>query len=94
MMPLSVATRTPSRGLLGSRAPHIPPPRSRPYKPRAVQVAASLSDPWRVLGVDKTADDAQVKKAHRRLVLRHHPDLSPGDPLQAQARFIAIQEAY
>eukprot|EP00887_Chlorella_sp_A99_P007888 scaffold20.g7888.t1 len=67
---------------------------------------AALADPWRTLGVPHTASEAEVKKAHRRLVLEHHPDrkggcelaqvgcvLSPA-PLAAQRRFMAVQEAY
>lgn len=35
---------------------------------------ASLEDAYAVLGVDKSASDAEVKKAYRRLTSQHHPD--------------------
>lgn len=54
---------------------------------------AALADPWRTLGVPHTASEAEVKKAHRRLVLEHHPDRKGGCEL-AQRRFMAVQEAY
>ena len=48
------------------------------------------SDPYRVLGVLRGADPAQIKAAHRRLAKRYHPDASGGD----EDRFLAVQEAY
>lgn len=36
--------------------------------------ATSLSDAYAILGVDKSASDAEVKKAYRRLMSQHHPD--------------------
>jgi curved DNA-binding protein CbpA len=48
------------------------------------------ADPYRVLGISRGADAAQVKAAHRRLAKRHHPDAPGGD----EARFVAVQEAY
>ncbi|WP_420349746.1 TerB family tellurite resistance protein [Pelagibius sp.] len=41
---------------------------------RAANVAAADSDPFRILGVDRDADDAAVKAAHRKLVVENHPD--------------------
>jgi curved DNA-binding protein CbpA len=51
------------------------------------------TSPWQVLGVEEGASAAEVKKAWRKLALKHHPDQNPDDP-QADARFKAVQEAY
>ena len=48
---------------------------------------------WQVLGLEEGASAAEVKKAWRRLALKHHPDQNPDDP-EADARFKAVQEAY
>jgi hypothetical protein len=49
--------------------------------------------PWETLGLTEGASPAEVKKAWRKLALKHHPDRNPGDP-QAEDRFKALQSAY
>ncbi|RME26510.1 MAG: J domain-containing protein [Deltaproteobacteria bacterium] len=46
-----------------------------------------------ILGVSRTATDAEIKKAYRRLARKHHPDVNPGDP-EAEERFQKISAAY
>lgn len=50
-------------------------------------------DYYEVLGVDKGADDATIKKAFRTLAKKNHPDVNPGDK-EAEERFKEINEAY
>jgi molecular chaperone DnaJ len=50
-------------------------------------------DYYTVLGVDREADLAAIKKAYRRLALEHHPDKNPGDQ-HAEERFKEAAEAY
>lgn len=50
-------------------------------------------DPYQMLGVDRSASDADIKKAHRRLAKELHPDLRPDDPVAAE-RFKRINAAY
>lgn len=50
-------------------------------------------DPYAALGVAKTATDAEIKKAYKRIARESHPDLNPGDP-KAEARFKAASAAY
>ncbi len=50
-------------------------------------------DPYEVLGVKKTASEADIRSAYRALAKRHHPDLNPGDA-KAEAQFKDIQAAY
>ena len=50
-------------------------------------------DYYEVLGVAKTATDAEIKKAYRTLAVKHHPDKNPGDE-HAEDKFKECAEAY
>ena len=52
-----------------------------------------MRDPYDVLGVPKTASEADIKKAFRALAKKHHPDTRGGDSA-AQKRFQEISAAY
>ena len=54
---------------------------------------ADKRDYYEVLGVDKSADDATLKKAYRQLAKKYHPDVNPGDK-EAEAKFKEATEAY
>ncbi len=49
-------------------------------------------DYYKVLGLDKKASEADIKKAYRKLARKHHPDLNPDDKA-AQEKFQQINEA-
>jgi molecular chaperone DnaJ len=50
-------------------------------------------DYYEVLGVDRSADQATIKKAYRKLAMKHHPDQNRGDA-SAEAKFKEAAEAY
>ena len=50
-------------------------------------------DYYEVLGVDKNADEAAIKKAYRTLAKKYHPDVNPGDKT-AEEKFKEVNEAY
>ena len=54
---------------------------------------AEKRDYYEVLGVDKKADDATIKKAFRTLAKKYHPDLNPNDK-EAEEKFKEVNEAY
>jgi molecular chaperone DnaJ len=53
----------------------------------------AMKDPYEVLGVPRSAGDAEVKKAYRRLARKFHPDVNLGDA-SASKRFQEIAAAY
>lgn len=50
-------------------------------------------DYYNILGVERNADDAALKKAFRKLAMQYHPDKNPGDAA-AEKKFKEINEAY
>lgn len=56
-------------------------------------MAEQKRDYYEVLGVDKNADDATIKKAYRGLAKKYHPDMNPGDT-EAEKKFKEASEAY
>lgn len=56
-------------------------------------MAPSKRDYYEVLGVEKNAPDADIKKAYRKLAKQYHPDVNPEDKT-AEAKFKEVNEAY
>lgn len=50
-------------------------------------------DYYQLLGVERGADEAELKKAYRKLAMQYHPDRNPGDA-EAEKKFKEISEAY
>ncbi len=52
-----------------------------------------MSDLYRTLGVGRTADQAEIKSAYRKLAKKYHPDLNPGDS-GVERQFKEVNAAY
>ncbi|WP_410472923.1 molecular chaperone DnaJ [Faucicola mancuniensis] len=53
----------------------------------------SKRDFYEVLGIDKNANEQEIKKAYRKLAMKYHPDRNPDDP-QAEEKFKEASLAY
>lgn len=51
-------------------------------------------DYYKVLQVDKSAKEDDLKKAYRKLAMKWHPDKNPNNKKEAEAKFKQISEAY
>ena len=51
-------------------------------------------DYYKLLGVDRNASDAEIKKSYRRMAMKFHPDRNKDNPDEAEAKFKQIKEAY
>jgi len=56
-------------------------------------MAVKFRDYYETLGVARTASEDEIKKAHRKLARKYHPDLNPNNK-QSEEKFKEIQEAY
>ena len=55
-----------------------------------------MSDPYQILGVDRSTSDEEIKKAYRKLSRQYHPDANINNPHkdEAEAKFKEVQQAY
>jgi len=55
--------------------------------------STDFKDYYEILGINKGASEAEIKKQFRKLALKYHPDKNPGDKV-AEEKFKTISEAY
>lgn len=53
-----------------------------------------MADFYDVLGVSRTASEAEIKKSYRKLAVKWHPDKNPNNQAEASEKFKLIAEAY
>ena len=51
-------------------------------------------DFYKLLGVDKNASEAEIKKSYRKMAMKYHPDRNKEKPEVAEAKFKQVKEAY
>ena len=104
----STLPNTISRGWLSCSAAHIASTvrtseGSRPESSKAsgsryhtamAQAKLNSDDYYEVLGVPRSATDAQIKAAYKKLAIKYHPDKNPGDTGTAEQNFKKVSEAY
>ncbi|GME37535.1 putative chaperone protein [Neofusicoccum parvum] len=73
--------------------PAAPPANETPTQ-RFVRLTKTPYGFYDILGVDREASQADIRKAYRRIALLHHPDRNPDDQENADAKFKAINEAH
>ena len=56
-------------------------------------MAVKFRDYYEILGVPRTANEDDIKKAYRKLARKYHPDFNPNNK-QSEEKFKEIQEAY
>ena len=56
-------------------------------------MSVDYKDYYKILGVERSASEDEIKKAYRKLALKYHPDHNPGDK-SAEAKFKDVGEAY
>ncbi len=56
-------------------------------------MATGYKDYYKILGVEKSASEKDIKQAYRKLARKHHPDVNPGDK-SAEEKFKEVSEAY
>ena len=54
----------------------------------------SKVDYYQTLGVEKNADEVKIKKAYKRLAMKHHPDRNIGNKASSEEKFKVVKEAY
>jgi DnaJ-class molecular chaperone len=52
-----------------------------------------MENPYDILGIARSATEAEIRAVYRKLAKRHHPDINPGIP-ESEERFKAISVAY
>lgn len=55
---------------------------------------ATKEDFYKILGVDRNASDAEIKKSYRSLAMKYHPDRNKDNPDAAEVKFKEINQAY
>ena len=59
-----------------------------------ILIKSEEEDYYKILGVEKTASEAEIRKAYRKLALKWHPDKNPDNKEAAEEKFKKINEAY
>ena len=54
----------------------------------------SSKDYYKILGIEKSASDDEIRRAYRKLAKKYHPDANPDNKEEAETKFKEVSEAY